>query len=89
MTIRLPRLLKRYVDEKVSSGAYRSAGEFVREAIREKYERDREEARRALAAKLLKGLEGEPIPFTKAYFRRKRAQLVRRVRHGADGRLRP
>jgi putative addiction module CopG family antidote len=75
MTILLPRFLKRYVDKKVSSGAYRSAGEFVREAIREKCQRDREEARSALAAKLLKGLEGEPIPFTKTHFRRKKAEL--------------
>jgi putative addiction module CopG family antidote len=82
MTILLPRLLKRYVDKKVSSGAYRSAGEFVREAIRERCERDqqRDEAGQVLAAKLLEGLDsGKPIPFTKSHFKLMRAALVKQI----------
>jgi antitoxin ParD1/3/4 len=86
MNVSLPQPLKRYVDDKVSSGVYGSASEFVREVIREKFERDqqRQEARQVLAAKLLQGLNsGEPIPFTKAHFRRKKAALTRRVQRGA------
>jgi antitoxin ParD1/3/4 len=81
MNVSLPQPLKRYVDGKVSSGVYGSASEFVREVIREKFERDRdrEQARQMLAAKLLQGLDGKPIPFTKAHFRRKKAALARRV----------
>jgi len=50
--------LKQYVDRRVSSGIYGSASEFVREAIREKLDRDRErhDVRDALTTKLLKGL---------------------------------
>jgi antitoxin ParD1/3/4 len=81
MNVSLPERLKHYVDGKVSSGVYGSASEFVREAIREKYEKDRErrEAKTALAAKLVQGLEsGKPIPFNKAHFARRKAALVRR-----------
>jgi antitoxin ParD1/3/4 len=87
MNVSLPQPLKRYVDEKVSSGVYGSASEFVREVIREKYERDqqRDEARQVLAAKLLGGLDsGKPIAFTKAHFRRKKAELARRVQRASS-----
>jgi antitoxin ParD1/3/4 len=82
MNVSLPEPLKRYVDGKVSSGVYGSASEFVREAIREKYQRDqdRHEAKAALTAKLLEGLNsGEPIPFTDDYFKRKKKALSERV----------
>ena len=85
MNVSLPQPLKRYVDQKVSSGVYGSASEFVREVIREKYERDqeREEAKKALTAKLLEGLGGKPVAYTKSYFKRKKAALVRRMHNGA------
>jgi Arc/MetJ-type ribon-helix-helix transcriptional regulator len=58
---------------------YRSASEFVREAIREKLDRDRErrDARDALTTKLLDGLDsGVPVTFLKRYFRKKKAALI-------------
>jgi antitoxin ParD1/3/4 len=83
MNVSLPKPLKRYVDEKVSSGVYGSASEFVREAIREKYQReqDRREAQQALTDKLLTGLDsGQPVPITSGHFRRKKAALAKENR---------
>lgn len=82
MNVSLPQLLKRYVDGKVASGGYGSASEFVREAIREKVQRDQQRhlARGALAAKLVEGLDsGQPIPFTPDYFKRKKRSLAGRA----------
>ena len=82
MNVSLPKPLKRYVDNKVSSGIYGSASEFVREAIREKHQRDqeREEAKALLAGKLLEGLDsGKPIPFTDGHFKAKKRALAERA----------
>ena len=82
MNVSLPQPLKQYVDRRVSSGIYGSASEFVREAIREKLDRDRErqDARDALTTKLLEGLgSGRPVPFRKGHFEKKKAALVRRA----------
>src|SRR5579863_7765597 len=82
MNVSLPEPLKQYVDGKVASGIYGSASEFVREAIREKLQReqDRQEAKEALSAKLLQGLNsGKSIPFDEGYFERKKAALSERV----------
>lgn len=70
VSVSLPEPLKRFVDEKVSSGLYESASEFVREAIREKLarEQEREHAKTELTNLLLEGLDsGEPVPFTDDY----------------------
>jgi len=83
MNISLPGPLKRFVDGKVSSGIYGSASEFVREAIREKLqrERDHKEAQEALVAKLREGLNsGDPIPFDDAYGAQKKKKLLERMR---------
>jgi len=82
MNVSLPEPLKEYVDGKVASGIYGSASEFVREAIREKLQRDqdRQEAKATLAGKLLDGLNsGRPIPFTDDYFKRKKSALSERI----------
>src|SRR5579862_7587903 len=82
MNVSLPKPLKRYVEGKVSSGVYGSASEFVREAIREKFQREREGKRTTadLTAKLIEGLDsGEPIEFTDDYFAQKKRSLVSRV----------
>ena len=82
MNVSLPAPLKEYVEGKVSTGVYGSASEFVREAIREKFQREqeREEAKGMLRAKLLQGLDsGKPIAFHEGYFRRKKAALARRI----------
>lgn len=82
MNVSLPKPLKQYVDGKVSSGIYGSASEFVREAIREKYQRDqdREQANALLTHKLLEGLDsGKPIAFTADHFKRKKQALASRI----------
>ena len=82
MNVSLPVPLKEYVDGKVDSGIYGSASEFVREAIREKLQRDqeREDARAALTAKLLEGLDsGEPILLKPGHFTRKKRTLAKRL----------
>jgi antitoxin ParD1/3/4 len=86
MNVSLPQPLKRYVDGKVSSGVYGSASEFVREVIRERFKQDqeRQEAKQALAAKLLQGLDsGEPAPYAPGHFRARKAALVKRLGRGA------
>ena len=76
MNVSLPEPLKQYVSGKVSSGAYGSASEFVREAIREKFERDQAAA---LTGQLLEGLDsGRPIRVTDGYFKAKKRALIRR-----------
>jgi antitoxin ParD1/3/4 len=82
MNVSLPEPLKVYVDGKVSSGIYGSASEFVREAIREKFQREteREEAKALLAQKLLLGLDsGKPIPFGPGHFKAKKRALLGRA----------
>lgn len=83
MNISLPQPLKQCVHGRVSSGIYGSASEFVREAIREKLDRDRErqDARDPLTTKLLEGLgSGTPVPFKKGHFHKKKAALIRSTR---------
>ena len=78
MNVSLPKPLKQYVDGKVSSGVYGSTSEFVREAIREKLEREQDRA--SLTAKLVEGLNsGKPIPYSDDYFKRKKGALAERV----------
>jgi antitoxin ParD1/3/4 len=80
MNVSLPHPLKQFVESRVSSGIYGSASEFVREAIREKIDRDRDRqaAREALTGKLIEGLEsGNPVPFKKGRFEKKKAAMVR------------
>jgi antitoxin ParD1/3/4 len=87
MNVSLPGPLKQFVDGKVSSGVYGSASEFVREAIREKYQRelDRQEAKDVLTAKLLQGLDsGKPIPYRAGYFQKKKAELKKRFTQTVD-----
>ena len=82
MNVSLPEPLKRYVDSRVSTGMYGSASEFVREAIREKLDREhqRATAEAALTAKLLRGLDsGKGIDFTGDYIPRKKKALVERI----------
>jgi antitoxin ParD1/3/4 len=83
MNVSLPEPLKEYVDVRVSSGIYGSASEFVREAIREKLERDHDRAQKSkalLTGKLLEGLDsGRAIAFTPNYVKAKKRALVRRA----------
>lgn len=81
MNVSLPLPMKEIVDAKVSKGMYGSASEFVREAIREKLEREHRHLadKRAIKAKLLEGLQsGDPIPVTEDYLQKKKEGLIRR-----------
>jgi antitoxin ParD1/3/4 len=79
MNVSLPEPLKRYVDTKVASGIYGSASEFVREAIREKYQR--EQSQGTLTSKLLEGIDsGRPVELTDDHFAAKKAALAERLR---------
>jgi antitoxin ParD1/3/4 len=81
MNISLPARLKRFVDDRVASGLYGSASEFVREAIREKMlrEQDREGIDAALAAAVVEGLESGPaINVPDDFVERKRRALLER-----------
>src|SRR3954454_3830646 len=81
MNVSVPQQLKRYVDRKVSSGDYGSASEFVREAIREKRQREkeREQTNAVLTQKLLEALDsGESIPFDDNYIAEKKRRLLAR-----------
>jgi len=85
MNVALPQPLRRYVENQVSTGVYSSASEFVREAIREKLQRDqrRAVADQSLTNQLLAGLDsGKPIPFTSGYFKAKKRALVQRAAAG-------
>jgi antitoxin ParD1/3/4 len=79
LNISLPKPLKQFVDQQISLGAYGSASEFVREAIREKMRRQRAEAE--LAAKLLKGMNSGFIEVDEHFFERKKATLAKRLTH--------
>lgn len=82
MNISLPGLLKRYVDARVATGVYGSASEFIREAIREKLDRDRARlhAKSSVTEALLRGLDsGKGIPFNDDCIKRKKRALVDRA----------
>jgi antitoxin ParD1/3/4 len=82
MNVSLPGRLKRYVDARVATGVYGSASEFIREAIREKLERDHTRGRTgsSLSDELLRGLKsGKGVPFNDDYIKRKKRALVERM----------
>jgi antitoxin ParD1/3/4 len=81
MNVSVPAPMKEFVDSKVSSGMYGSASEFVREAIREKMEKEQRlhAARQELDAKLLEGMnDGPAVPYSDELFREKKEALIRR-----------
>lgn len=82
MNVSLPGPLKRFVDSRVASGLYGSASEFIREAIREKLERESRDADvRDLPAKLLDGLSsGNPIAFSASYIKGKKRAILSRTK---------
>ena len=66
MTISLSDDMKAFVEERIKSGTFNSAGEFIQNLIREDQERAEQNR---LEQMLLKGLDGGPsIPATDAYW---------------------
>jgi antitoxin ParD1/3/4 len=80
MTLTLTRELEQFVREEVRKGAFASSSEYIRDLVRERYnrERDREVKLKALDAALARGIAdaeaGRVVPVEEA-FGRIRAEL--------------
>ena len=61
LTISLPDEQRAYLQQAVASGQYASESEVLRDMIRE---RQRNQARETLTAKLLEGLDGQDVDLT-------------------------
>jgi antitoxin ParD1/3/4 len=75
MNISLPEALKKVVEEQVSSGAYGTVSEYLRELIRDA---QRRKEREELEAKLLAGLNSPSREMTGDEWTRIREQLLTR-----------
>ncbi|ETW99552.1 MAG: addiction module antitoxin [Candidatus Entotheonella factor] len=76
MNIALPENLKSFVQNQVEMGGYSSVSEYVRELIRKD---QKERAREALEAEILKGLDsGEATPMTADDWRAIREEVQKR-----------
>jgi antitoxin ParD1/3/4 len=62
MNISLPEEMKHFVEAQMAQEGYASASEYLRALIREAQKR---QAKQALEAKLLEGLQGPTIPMTR------------------------
>jgi antitoxin ParD1/3/4 len=78
LTISLPDSLKQFVNEQISTGAYGSASEYLRQLISDDQERkEREDIER----QILEGLDSGPaVPFGPEEFEEIRAQVRARSR---------
>jgi antitoxin ParD1/3/4 len=82
MNISLPDPLKHYVEERVSTGGYSSASEYVRELVRADQQR---RAREALEATLLEALkEGGMEEATPEWWAKLRAEITQRAKARAS-----
>ncbi len=76
MNISLPESLKEYVRQRVLDGDYANPSDYIRALIRADKEH---QAQAQLEQRLLEGLEsGESIEVDEEYWKKKRAQLLRR-----------
>jgi antitoxin ParD1/3/4 len=76
LNVSLPETLRAFVDEKVKTGGYGTASEYVRDLIRQDQERAAEEHLEAL---LLEGLDsGDPVEVTPEFWNQLRAELDQR-----------
>ena len=77
MNISLPDSMKAFVDDQIAKGGYSSASEYMRELIRHA---QKQAAQRRLEEVLLKGIEsGEPLPVTRQFLHKRRAELEERL----------
>jgi antitoxin ParD1/3/4 len=84
MNISVPASIRDQMADRVSEGGYGSASEYVRELVREDLERH---AMEHLERKLLEGIASGPAkPFTKADWKRLRADAARRIAAGRRAR---
>lgn len=79
LNISLPQSMRAFVDERVASGGYSTASEYIRELVREDQKR---RAAERLDALLLEGLDsGKPVEVTDEWWARKKAELTKRIQH--------
>jgi antitoxin ParD1/3/4 len=77
LNVSLPEELSRFIDEKVATGEYGTAGDYIRTLIRQAQERERDDAR--LKALLLEGLDSGPgIEVTPEFWKELRAEAMER-----------
>jgi antitoxin ParD1/3/4 len=77
MNISLPDAMRAFVEQKVASGGYSTASEYIRELVRADQKRAAQERLEAL---LLEGLNsGDPIEISDAWWERKKADLLARL----------
>jgi antitoxin ParD1/3/4 len=76
LNISLPEPLRAFVDEKVKTGGYGTASEYIRDLIRQDQDRVAEERLEAL---LIEGLDsGDPVEVTPGFWNQLRAELEER-----------
>jgi antitoxin ParD1/3/4 len=79
LNISLPEVLRQFVDQKVKSGGYGTASEYIRELIRQDQKQEEEQER--LEGLLLEGLDsGSGIEVTPELWKELRDELVERRR---------
>jgi antitoxin ParD1/3/4 len=79
LNISLPEVLRQFVDQKVKSGGYGTASEYIRELIRQDQKQEVEQER--LEGLLLEGLDsGSGIEVTPELWKELRDELVERRR---------
>lgn len=76
MSVELPATLKQFVDERVDSGGFGTASEYLRQLI----EADkRRAAKEWLEREILEGLDsGDPIPVTEEFWQSLRDEVINR-----------
>jgi antitoxin ParD1/3/4 len=83
MNVSLPKSLRSFVDERVSSSSYTSASEYVRELIRK--DRERQAAHDRLEELLLEGLASGPASeWTEDDWASIRERVARRLEEKKD-----
>jgi len=76
LNISLPEPLRAFVDEKVKTGGYGTASEYIRDLIRRDQAQAAEERLEAL---LIEGLDsGDPVEVTSGFWHQLRAELEER-----------
>ncbi len=84
MNISVPASLRIQMADRISDGGYGSVSEYVRELVREDLDRH---AMENLERLLLEGVASGPAkPFTKADWKRLRAEAARRIGAGSRAR---
>ena len=79
LNISLPEALRQFVDQKVKTGGYGTASEYIRELIRQDQKQEAEQER--MEAMLLEGLDSGPgIEVTPELWKELRDELVERRR---------